>query len=129
MRDSHIRFQQSVYVFSGGKSIYCLMSELFKNKYRVSSARLQDWDYGWNGAYFITICTKDREFLFGDIENGVMKLSGTGIIANILWHEIKNHATGIELGAFIVMPNHVHGIIIINADDDLNVETGHGDFE
>jgi putative transposase len=109
------------------------MTDQFKNKYRIPSARLQSWDYGWNAAYFVTICTKDRECFFGNIVNGVMNLSGAGIIVDILWHETKNHATNIELGEFIVMPNHLHGIIILNADDNmnttaksgLNVETGH----
>ncbi|MDX9881943.1 MAG: hypothetical protein RBS73_07735 [Prolixibacteraceae bacterium] len=86
----------------------------FQNKYRIQSTRLQNWDYGWGGAYFITICTKGREYYFGNVINGKMQLSKTGIIADILWHEIKNHATNIELGAFVVMPNHVHGILILN---------------
>src|SRR5664279_1981169 len=96
------------------------MAEKFQNKYRVPSARLQHWDYGWDAAYFITICTKDRECLFGEIVNGSMNLSGLGIIADIMWYEIKNHAKNIELGEFVVMPNHVHGIIILNGNDAEN---------
>ena len=78
-----------------------------------TSPRLQRWDYGWAGAYFITICTKNRAFFFGDIGAGHMQLSSVGIIADILWHEIRHHAKDITLGDYIIMPNHVHGIIIL----------------
>ncbi|MBS1653084.1 MAG: transposase [Bacteroidetes bacterium] len=91
---------------------------LYKNKYRSESARLQTWNYANDGAYFITICTKDREHYFGEIENGNMQLSPIGAIADVLWYEIKNHAKNIELGAFVVMPNHVHGILILTGNDD-----------
>ena len=104
------------------------MTEKFQDKYRIPSSRLQHWNYGWDAAYFVTICTKDRECFFGEIINGAMKLSGNGIIADVLWYEIKNHAKNIELGEFIVMPNHMHGIIILDGNNDsqvLNVETGH----
>ncbi|MBD3626682.1 transposase [Cyclobacterium sp.] len=86
----------------------------YKNKYRNASARAQWWDYGWNGAYFITICTRGREHFFGEIDNGIMKLSPMGVIADILWHEIPNHASFVGLGDFVVMPNHIHGILILD---------------
>ncbi len=88
--------------------------EKFKGKYRIPSARWQTWDYGWNGAYFITICTKNRINYFGTVANRKMQLSHIGIVANILWYEIKNHADHLELGEFVVMPNHIHGILILN---------------
>jgi len=93
----------------------------YRNKYRILSTRLQDWDYRRDSAYFITICTQNRENYFGEISYGVkeMKLSPVGVIADILWHEIKNHTTNAELGAFIVMPNHIHGILIINNFDNV----------
>ncbi len=90
------------------------MTEKYKNKYRIKSTRLQNWDYRWSGAYFITICTQYREHYFGEIIEGKMQLSNIGVIADILWYEIKNHAKNMELGAFIVMPNHIHGILILN---------------
>ena len=111
--------------------------ERFRNKYRIASARAQWWDYGWNGAYFITICTKNREYFFGEINKGEIELSQLGVIADILWHEIPNHASFVELGDFVVMPNHIHGILILdkpdggftnpenNNDGNGNVETGH----
>jgi REP element-mobilizing transposase RayT len=94
------------------------MTDKFKNKYRIPSTRLQNWDYGLHAAYFVTICTQGRECYFGEVVNGKMNLSGIGIIADILWHEIKKHAPNIELGEFVVMPNHVHGILILNGNDD-----------
>ena len=103
----------------------------FKNKYRIPSARHPHWDYRWAGAYFITICTHNRIHYFGEIQNGVMNLSNVGVIADILWHEIPHHAKNVELGAFVVMPNHIHGILILTGNDDdtnnvnVNVETGH----
>lgn len=103
----------------------------FKNKYRISSARLQNWDYRWEGAYFITICTQNREHYFGEIVDRKMQLSHVGIIADILWYQIPHHNQNVELGAFVVMPNHIHGILIITPNDNDdgnggdNVETGH----
>ncbi len=95
------------------------MSEKFKGKYRNESARLQNWDYGSDAAYFITICTKDREHYFGEIQKGKMQVSPAGAIAHALWFEIKNHAKNIELGEFVVMPNHVHGILILDGNNDI----------
>ena len=97
----------------------------FKNRYRIASARLQSWDYGWAGAYFITICTANREKYFGDVINGKMVLLEIGEIANDLWLEILNHAKYVKLGQFIVMPNHVHGIINLMNNTDNFVETRH----
>ena len=94
------------------------MTDKFQNKYRIPSTRLQNWDYGHHAAYFVTICTQDRECYFGEVVNGKMNLSGIGIIADILWYEIKNHAQNIELGEFVVMPNHVPGILILNGNND-----------
>ena len=75
---------------------------------------MQNWDYGWAGSYFVTICTRDKEYYFGDVVDGKMIMSGVGIIADILWHEIKNHGKNVELGEFVVMPDHIHGILILN---------------
>ena len=101
----------------------------YKNKYRIPSTRLQNWDYGWNAIYFVTICTKDRIHCFGEITDGQMELSPVGAIADVLWHELKNHFDNIELDAFVVMPNHIHGIIAINNDggNGNNGETTHTD--
>jgi REP element-mobilizing transposase RayT len=92
------------------------MSAKSGNKFRNGSIRLQHWDYGWDAAYFITICTKDRKHFFGEVQAGEMKLSSAGVIANVLWYEILHHAKNVELGEFVVMPNHIHGIIILNGN-------------
>lgn len=88
--------------------------EKFKNKYRVESARLCGYDYGQNGVYFITICTKNRIHHFGKVSNGKMELSEIGKYASECWSNIPKHFPFVELGEFVIMPNHVHGIIIIN---------------
>ena len=91
------------------------MSELkFKNKYRIPSNRLKNWDYGNNAAYFITICTQNREHYFGEIKNSKMQLNELGENATRFWVDIPKHFPFIELGNFVVMPNHTHGILIIN---------------
>lgn len=101
----------------------------FQNKYRIHSFRLQNRDYSWDGIYFITICTKGRKHYFGEIVDGKMNLSKIGIIADILWHEIKNHAKNVELGEFVVMPNHIHGILILDGNNsDISVEKPHAVF-
>ncbi len=90
------------------------MEEKYKNKYRISSVRLKNWDYSSNAAYFITICTQDRINFFGEIIKDEMHLSNVGVLADVLWWQIVHHTKYVELDAFIVMPNHIHGIVIIN---------------
>lgn len=126
----------------------------FNNKYRIPSARLKNWDYGSNGAYFITICTHNRQHFFGKIVQTLrcnvsargdsnesndsfetlrcnvssMQLNEIGQLAEKFWMEIPNHFPFVELGNFVVMPNHTHGILIINkmdGDDFAPVQTLH----
>ncbi len=84
-----------------------------KNLPNRKSIRLQTWDYRENAPYFITICTKEKLHYFGKIENNKMIYSPIGAIANVLWYEMKNRNKHIELGEFVVMPNHIHGILIL----------------
>ena len=86
----------------------------YNNKYRIESVRLKNWDYRNNGAYFITINTRNRNHFFGKIINNEMILSSIGEIAQNFWVEIPNHFPFVELGNFVIMPNHTHGILIIN---------------
>ncbi len=97
---------------------------LFKNKYRIPAARAP-WDYSSDGFYFVTICTKNFKEYFGKIENGEIKLSKIGEIAQKFWLEIPKHFPFVALDEFVVMPNHVHGILIIERED-CNIETRHG---
>lgn len=91
----------------------------FKNRYRITSARAPFWDYGSNAAYFVTICTHNRAHWFGNVVDGVMQLSTIARIANACWHEIPDHFPFVELGSYVVMPNHVHGVVIINKPIDV----------
>jgi len=92
------------------------MSFLFRNKYRIESTRYRGYDYSSPGKYFITICTKNKIRYFGKIENRKMILSELGIIAEKFWREIPGHFPNIKLDEFIIMPDHIHGILIINGD-------------
>jgi REP element-mobilizing transposase RayT len=89
------------------------MSDKFKNRYRIPSARLLNWDYSSNAAYIITICTADRKHYLGTIVNTKMKLSSIGEFAYKCWLETPNHFPHFYLEEFVVMPNHVHGILMI----------------
>jgi REP element-mobilizing transposase RayT len=77
------------------------------------SVRLRDYNYSQSGAYFVTICTKERACMFGEIVDGAMQLNDAGIMVEQCWSDIPNHFPQVDLNAFIVMPNHVHGIIVI----------------
>jgi len=106
------------------------MPDKFHGKYRIPSARLQGFDFGQNGAYFITICTKDRIHNFGEIVLSAgletqnfagletqnfasLRASPIGSIAGEHWRKIPEHFPFVILDEFVVMPDHVHGIIII----------------
>lgn len=86
----------------------------FQGKYRIELSRNPKWDYGWNGAYFITICTARRERYFGNVINRSMNLNDIGELAYKFWMEIPAHFPFVKLDAFVVMPDHVHGIINLN---------------
>ena len=91
------------------------MHQKYQNKYRGQSTRKQSWDYSSEGSYFITICTKNKQHFFGKIRDGKMMLSEIGKVVESEW--IKSIAMRpemeIELGEFVVMPNHFHAIINI----------------
>lgn len=111
-----------------------------RGRFRSDTVRLKSWDYGWNGVYFVTICTHHRKHFFGEIilsktvnvstnvetpdfvslrsGNSRMQLLGIGDIAESCWRAIPEYFPFVKLGEFIVMPNHVHGIIIINKEND-----------
>jgi REP element-mobilizing transposase RayT len=87
-------------------------------KFYRRSIRLKEYDYSQSGAYFVTIVTFQRECMFGEIANSEMQLNGFGEITDECWRAIPEHFTNVELGAYVVMPNHVHGIIVIHDVDD-----------
>jgi len=96
-----------------------------QKRFKDESTRLKNWDYGSRGSYFITACTKDRVWYFGKIVNGEMILSGSGQIAVQLWQEIPKKFPYAKIDSFVVMPNHIHGIISIvkpwESSDDFEV--------
>ncbi|MCF6224435.1 MAG: hypothetical protein L3J34_12010, partial [Flavobacteriaceae bacterium] len=85
----------------------------YQNKYRIASARLKGYNYGNAGLYFITICTANREHYFEKIIDKKIHLSNIGVLADVFWYEIKNHTKNMVLHQFVVMPNHIHGILEI----------------
>jgi REP element-mobilizing transposase RayT len=78
------------------------------NIHRRRSIRLQGYDYSQAGAYFITICTQNRECMFGEIVGGKMALNHAGNMIQTVWDEIPIHYAGIETDEFVAMPNHIH---------------------
>jgi len=103
------------------------MTDKYQNKYRVPSARLQNWDYGWNASYFVTICTQNRECYFGDIVNREMTLSEIRKIVNAEWLKTFEMRSDMNLwmGEFVIMPNHFHAIIGIG-ENQYNAKHGMG---
>ncbi len=87
--------------------------------HRRKSIRLQGYDYSQAGAYFITVCTHNRVPLFGEIVDGVMVLNTAGQIVEKCWCAIPEHFPQVTLDEFVVMPNHVHGIITVGANNHL----------
>ena len=113
------------------------MSKFDPQKHHRRSIRLQGYDYSQAGAYYVTIVTQGRECLFGEIIDGEMYLNEYGEIVQNWWNEILIHFPNVELGAFVIMPNHVHGIIfktterrgeVLSPRDNPNnnIQDGHG---
>ncbi|MFH0780203.1 MAG: transposase [Parcubacteria group bacterium] len=90
--------------------------------------RLKYFDYSQSGWYFITICVKDRKECFGEIKNGIMILNEYGKIAEKCWLDIIKHFPNVVLDVFIIMPNHIHGILIIRENGNGNNVVGNKDF-
>ncbi|MEK6634824.1 MAG: hypothetical protein AABY38_00575, partial [Planctomycetota bacterium] len=80
------------------------------------SIRLKGYDYSRAGAYFVTICVKNKENPLGKIIDGEVFLSGIGRIAEECWNKIPTHYPCVQLDKYVIMPNHIHGIIIIIDD-------------
>jgi REP element-mobilizing transposase RayT len=121
----------------------------YMDKFRIKSTRLKWYDYSQDGAYFVTICTKNKTHLFGEIENDnqnrgdnvetglrpvstvsspKIKLSNFGKIVADCWHDLPNHYSNIILDEFVVMPDHIHGIIIIRNGSDNKIKHGMSEF-
>ena len=99
---------------------------LFKDTYRIESARHPTWNYRSPGWYFVTICTHERIHFFGSIRNGIMGLSEAGCVVAEEWQRTPQVRPYVVLDAWVVMPNHFHGLIGIRSDSpgvSPNVET------
>ncbi|AJH13254.1 transposase [Myroides profundi] len=94
------------------------MNKKFKGVYNRSSNRAKWWDYTNDGTYFITICTRDMKHNFGYIFQDKMYLNDLGRCVLNCWFSIPHYYPFVVLDAFIVMPNHVHGILHINRGND-----------
>ena len=107
------------------------MPEKFKDKYRISSNRLRGWDYASSGHYYITIVTADRKRLFGEIVNGEMVLNDWGQIVYDEFFKSFEMRTELFLGEFVLMPDHLHAIVILDKSKctDMAVcgDVAHGD--
>jgi putative transposase len=83
------------------------------NKHHRRSIRLPSWDYRWPGTYFVTVCTHRRTPLFGDVVDGRMRVSAFGRVVVEEWYRTEQMRANVALDAFVVMPDHIHGIVII----------------
>ncbi len=83
-------------------------------KYNRKSIRLNSYDYSKNGYYFVTVCTQNRWNIFGEIKNKKMIPNDIGKMIIKIWNEIPNNYDGIEIDEFVLMPDHLHGILVIN---------------
>lgn len=90
------------------------------------SIRLKGYDYAQAGAYFVTICQADRECLFGRVVDGAMRLNQYGAIVQRCWDDLPRHYPHVELDAFVVMPNHVHAIIVLTDAAAVGAGFAHG---
>jgi len=86
------------------------------DKHHRRSIRLKGYDYAQAGAYFVTICTWQHQCLLGEVVDGEMQLNDYGKIAHAHWHNLLQHHQHLELDEFIVMPNHLHGILVLTDD-------------
>lgn len=86
------------------------------SRHHRRSIRLPEYDYTSPGVYFATICVRERLCLLGDVIEGVMRLSAWGEIVHACWCAIPDHFPHVSLDAFVIMPNHVHGILVFHAE-------------
>ena len=101
---------------------YSMESTKKIKRFKNETIRAQWWDYGKEGHYFITFCTANRIHFFGQISDGCFCPSQLGDIAKKIWEEIPNQFSFIELGAFVIMPDHVHGILSIRKNSKITAD-------
>ena len=99
------------------------MAQKFKNRYRIKSHRLSSWDYSRNGYYFITLVVQHRNLILGNIENGEMRLSQFGEIVKLELLNSLEIRDELNIDEFIIMPNHLHAIVVIEHNDNTQTVT------
>lgn len=112
MTGNHGGLPLPVYPFA---TLRCQIDEAMKydpDKHARRSIRLRGYEYTQSGAYFVTICTQNRDCLFGEIVKGIMDANDAGRMIQSVWDELPQHYPGVDVDAFVVMPNHIHGIIL-----------------
>jgi REP element-mobilizing transposase RayT len=96
------------------------------DKHHRRTIRLQGYDYTASGAYFVTICTHQRQCLFGEIVGGEMRLNVLGHLIHANWQHLPHHFPSLILDAFVVMPNHIHGILVLTNPPDRHTTSRRG---
>ena len=99
--------------------MYNLGMDTRRETHHRQSTRLPHYDYSQPGAYFVTLVTCDRACLFGEVRDGVVWLSVMGQIVDRAWRAIPEHFPGVVAAEYVVMPNHVHGVVVIQ-DENVN---------
>jgi putative transposase len=87
-----------------------------RNRPQRKNPRLSGYDYSQNGAYFVTICTHERQQFFGYIADGEMHLSPIGQIVDSHWQDLPHHFPHVNAEVYVIMPNHLHGMVLIEDD-------------
>lgn len=90
--------------------------------YHRRSIRLQGYDYSQCGAYFVTLCTQQRDLLFGQIVDGTLQTTAYGDVANNTWEWIGQHFSSVELDTWCLMPNHLHGVLVVYDANDTQMQ-------
>ncbi len=111
-REGEIRWANTWFAPTGPMHVVDSITKSAKNRRR--SIRLHGWAYSQEGVYFITVCTQNREYFFGEIIDGLMNLNAPGQMVVQTWEELPERFPCMEINASVVMPNHFHAIAIIN---------------
>jgi REP-associated tyrosine transposase len=96
----------------------------FRSRYRIPSARLTAWDYRQPGMYFVTICTFGRDACLGEVDGGEVRLSSYGEIVAREWQRIPGRHSQVKLDAWIIMPDHLHGILHLESTLPGSIDLG-----
>lgn len=94
------------------------MASFDPDRHRRQSIRAKGYDYSFPGMYFVTLCVQDRVCLFGSVIGDAVKLTTAGLMVESWWHDVASHFTHTAIDAYVVMPNHIHGIVVIEPSNE-----------